>query len=243
MITGVPVGPAMNPFDDTKQALFQQQRQIYRTMVDQNYLFHREAYETLREVLIAQRAPFRFLDIGCGDASETIRALEGTRVSHFRGIDLSRAALEIARETLKSLDCPVALEQGDFAGVLRERPEPADIAWIGLSLHHFESPDKLAVMREIRGILGDRGLLLIYEDTSPDGEDREGWLRRWDEEKPAWSAHTPEEWDITFHHVSSADHPETVSGWRELGREARFNSVRELFVAPSNLLRLYCFGP
>jgi hypothetical protein len=29
-------------------------------------------------------------------------------------------------------------------------------------------------------------LLLIYEPARPDGEDRAGWMRRWDERQPAY---------------------------------------------------------
>jgi hypothetical protein len=43
-------------------------------------------------------------------------------------------------------------------------------------------------------------------------------------------------------HVHAADFPETVSGRHELGREAGFGAVREVFVAPSDLLRMYRFG-
>ena len=53
--------------DPSAQAVFQQQWQIYRTMVDHNYLFHREVYGWLRRILVDEaRQPFRFVDVGCG---------------------------------------------------------------------------------------------------------------------------------------------------------------------------------
>ena len=42
-------------------------------------------------------------------------------------------------------------------------------------------------------------------------------------------------------HVHAADFPETDATWHALGREAGFARVRELFAAPSDLFRLYCF--
>jgi hypothetical protein len=51
-----------------------------------------------------------------------------------------------------------------------------DVAWIGFSLHHLLGPAKLEIMREVRSVVGDRGLFLIYETASPDGEDRDAWL-------------------------------------------------------------------
>jgi hypothetical protein len=47
----------------------------------------------------------------------------------------------------------------------------------------------------MRSVVGDRGFFLIYENASPDGEDRDDWLRRWDDQKPWWTALAPEEWD------------------------------------------------
>ena len=37
------------------------------------------------------------------------------------------------------------------------------------------------------------------------------------------------------------DFPETTSQWESLGREAGFGRVRELFVSPTDLFRMYCF--
>jgi hypothetical protein len=184
---------------------------------------------------------FWFLDIACGDACATADALRGTRVAHYHGIDLCRAALNLAADALTTLGCPIMLDQCDFAEALRDWSQPVDVAWIGLSLHHLAAPAKLSLMRKIRAIVGGHGLFLIYESASPDGEDRTAWLRRHDSQKPFWTALTPEEWNAITAHVHTADFPETTSRWRSLGREAGFSRVRQLFVAPSNLFRMYCF--
>jgi ubiquinone/menaquinone biosynthesis C-methylase UbiE len=224
------------------QSLFQQKWQIYRKVVESNYLFHREAYGWLHRILVDEvDRPFRFLDIACGDASATVGALKATRIAHYHGIDLCGEALVLASKTLGAIPCPATFDECDFVEALLDRPEPADIVWIGLSLHHLLTPAKLALMRKVRRIVGDRGLLLIYENTSPDGEDRDAWLFRWDLQKPSWTALTPEEWDAITTHVHSADFPETVSQWNLLGHEAGFGKVRELFVSPTDLFRVYCF--
>lgn len=228
--------------DQPALALFRQQWQLYRKVVDNNYLFHREAYGQLHRILAEEVVqPFRFFDIACGDASATVEALRGTRVAYYHGIDLSQSALDLARKAVETLDCPVRLDQRDFVEALRDRPEPAHVVWIGLSLHHLFAPAKLDLMREIRRVVGDRGLFLIYENASPDGEDRDAWLRRWDRQKPSWTALTPEEWDTATAHVRAADFPEMTSRWHSLGHEAGFCQIREVFVAPTDLFRMYCF--
>jgi SAM-dependent methyltransferase len=221
--------------------LFEREWLIYRKFIDNNYTFHREAYGELRRVLVDEAVqPFRFLDIAC-DASMTARALSGTRVAHYHGIDLSEAALQLARSALAGLNCPVILERRDYVEALRDIREPMDVVWIGYSLHHLDAPAKLALMRDIRGVLADGGLFLMCEPTSPDGEDRSAWLRRYERlNQPLWAAMTPEEWDAVIAHVRAADFPETSSRWHTLGREAGFSDVREVFVAPDDLHRMYC---
>jgi len=234
--------PTENMVEEPSLALFQRQWKLYRKVVDNNYLFHCEAYAQLHQILVDESSrPFRFLDIACGDALATAGALKGTRVAHYHGIDLCEAALKLAANALTTLGCPIVLDQRDFVEALQDWSQPVDIAWIGLSLHHLPAPAKLTLMRRIRGIVGGHGLFLIYEDTSPDDEDRAAWLRRWDRQKPSWTALTLEEWEAITAHVHTADFPETISRWHSLGREAEFSQVRQLFVAPSNLFRMYCF--
>jgi SAM-dependent methyltransferase len=228
--------------EEPSLGLFRRQWKLYRKVVDNNYLFHREAYAQLHRILVDEAVgPFRFLDIACGDSRATAGALKGTRVAHYHGIDLSQAALNLAANALATLRCPIKLEQGDFVEALRAWSQPVDVVWIGLSLHHLMTPAKLTLMRKIRRMVGEYGLFLIYEDASPDGEDRAAWLSRHDRQKPSWTALTLEEWESITAHVHTADFPETTSQWHSLGREAGFSQVRQLFVAPSNLFRMYCF--
>ena len=229
--------------DEPAAALFQQQWQLYRKFVDYNLIYHREAYGELHRILVDEVArPFRFLDIACGDASATADALKGTQVAHYHGIDLSQAALDLASKNLEALACPATLEHRDFVAALRDRPEPADVAWIGFSLHHLLGPAKLEFMREVRSVVGDRGLFLIYENAAPDGEDCDAYLLRWERQnRPLWTALTPEEYEAMKAHVHAFDFPETTSRWHSLAHEAGFSRVRELFVAPTDLFRMYCF--
>jgi ubiquinone/menaquinone biosynthesis C-methylase UbiE len=115
-----------------------------------------------------------------------------------------------------------------------------EVSWapcISLSAHL-----PLEFMREVRSVVGDRGLFLIYETASPDGEDRDAWLLRWvRQNQPLWTALTLEEYEGMRDHVRAYDFPETTSRWHSLGREAGFGRVRELFVAPTDFFRMYCF--
>jgi SAM-dependent methyltransferase len=160
---------------EASSALFQNEWSTYRKVVENNYMFHREAYRCLRKILLDEvNFPFHFLDIACGDASASAEALKGTSVRHYCGVDLSKPALSLAEDALKVLACPVVLKQCDFVEALYDWNDPVEVVWIGQSLHHLLTPVKLALMREVRRIIGENGLFLIWEPTSPDGEDRQG---------------------------------------------------------------------
>ncbi len=235
--------PTASTADASTVALFQQDWKLYRKMVDNNFLFHREAYGRLHRLLVEDMPrPFRFLDIACGDASASIGALRETQIAHYHGIDFSGAALELAGKALRELNCKVKLEQRDFLDAFHGRTGSEDVVFIGLSLHHLRKPEKLSFMKQIRNSLAESGLFVIYENTSPDGEDRASWMKRWDLQKPFWTAYSDDEWNAMAAHVHAADFPETDATWHALGRDAGFSSVRGLFAAPGDLFRMYCFA-
>jgi SAM-dependent methyltransferase len=234
--------PNEAPEREASATVFQQEWRVYRKMVDHDYLFHRRAYWRLHEVLM-EEAPrrFRFLDLACGDATASVEALRGTEVASYCGVDLSDEALRFASRAVAQLPCPATLQERDFAEALATTQEPADVIWIGLCLHHLRSGAKLEVMRAARRLVDKGGMLLVYENASPDGEYRDGWLQRWDRQETDWTALEPHEWSRIRAHVHACDFPETVSDWCALGREAGFPSMIELFVAPTNLFRLLSF--
>jgi ubiquinone/menaquinone biosynthesis C-methylase UbiE len=236
-------GLAASVLDEQAMGLFRRQWEVYRKLVENDYLFHAEASRVLHRVLLGEAAkPFRFLDLACGDAGAIVRALKGTQIAHYHGVDLAKPALDLARRNLDTLGCELELEEGDFIEAMRARPEPADVVWIGLSLHHLATADKRTLMGEIRSVLGEGGLFLIYEPTMPDGEGRDRYLERCDRLcRSLWTALTPAEYEAVMTHIRTSDLPETVSSWIALGREAGFSAVQELYKAPTDLLRLFCY--
>ena len=105
----------------------------------------------LHDTLKAIHLPFAFLDIAGGDAGQIKHALAGTEVNHYQGIDLSEPALELAAKNLKCVSFAVELDHRDFVEALEGRPEPADAAWCGLSIHHLSTEGKLELLTAIHG--------------------------------------------------------------------------------------------
>src|SRR5262245_43643960 len=69
-------------------------------LVDIDALAHQEVGTILHRVLAAVAKPFAFLDIACGDAGQMRKALAGTKVRHYHGVDLSEPALKLAAKNL-----------------------------------------------------------------------------------------------------------------------------------------------
>jgi hypothetical protein len=217
---------------------FQKQWATCQKMVDTDSLSHKEVSKILHAALAARGAPTAFLDIACGDASQMKTALAGVDISHYHGIDLSGPALELAAKNLAAMPFPVDLDEEDFIEALTKRPEPADVAWCSLSIHHLQTEGKLDLLRAIRENTGD--FLMIYEPTRADGETREGYLERFRHiNRPAWTFFSPDEWAQIDHHVTTSDYPEPAATWVELGREAGFGQAKQLFLDRTGFYGLY----
>lgn len=238
-------GPASPVVDEQAMETFRHQWQAYSKLVDNDYFSHQAVRAVLHQELVAEiNRPFRFLDLACGDARLTVAALQGTSVSHYHGIDLSAPALALAGQTVEALACPAELEEGDFVAAMRERPEPADVVWIGLSLHHLQTADKQVLMSAVRSVLHDDGRFLIFEPVRREGETRAAFLDRFEQTNAStWTALTPDERAAIMAHVRAADFPEPPSVWEQLGRDAGFSRARDLFTDPTDVFRVFCYAP
>ena len=217
---------------------FQKQWATYQKMVDSDWLSHKEVGAILHEGLARLPKPFDFLDIACGDAGQMKAALEGTKARHYRGIDLSEPALELAAKNLTGAPFEVELDDGDLVDVLTNHPEPTDVAWCSLSIHHLSTDGKRKLLKAICD--ATRDTLMIYEPTRAEGEDRPSYLERFARvNRPAWALLSAEEWDQIYHHVSTCDLPEPAATWLELGREAGFSKASQIFLDPTGFYGLY----
>jgi SAM-dependent methyltransferase len=237
--------PAGAVRDTAAMDIFRHQWELYRKFLKYDYLANAGAYAALHRFLTDDIArPFRLVDLACGDASGIVTALAGTAIDHYRGVDLAEPALALAQHNLEALPCKVELERADFSEAMRNRPQPDDIVWISLSLHHLHTADKLALMRDVRAGIEPNGAFLVYEPTRRDGEDRSGYLDRFEGiGRREWTALTPEEFLDGMKHVRTCDLPETVSDWHMLGREAGFSVTAELYKSRNDLFRMFLYRP
>lgn len=94
-------------------------------------------------------------------------------------------------------------------------------------------------MREVFQAIGQDGAFLIYEPARNDGEGRPAFMDRFEEiGRRDWTTLSDEEFKEAINHVRTCDLPETLSDWEELGREAGFSGVTDLYMSSDGLFRL-----
>ena len=161
----------------SNQEVFAKGLATYQKLVAGNYFFHRQAYDVLHEVLLNEaKDGFVFADLACGAAPFSAAALAGTGVARYVGVDISKPALDVAKEMLAPLTCPIELRCQDFVDAMDAWEGQLDVVWIGMSLHHLRTSEKRAFIGKVERLLPRNGLFLIWEPTCLEGEDREGWV-------------------------------------------------------------------
>jgi SAM-dependent methyltransferase len=212
---------------------FFDQWHLYKKVVALNYLHHREAYAAVAGALDRYVRPFRFLDLGAGDASWTCRVLQGRPVRRYEAVDLSPVALDLARQNFAGAGCETVFTTGDFCDTLRSGGDAQDVIFIGLSFHHLPLPDKAAMLPVIRTRLAEGGSFLCYEPIKAEGETREQVLERWWRDVlQTWTDLTADELSAIQDHVFNNDYPESCEAYERIARESGFTETRILYRDP-----------
>ena len=111
----------------------------------------------------------RVLDAGCGQGAPVLREL--TAAAAATGIDISRAQLELAAESVPD----AALAQGDMAA-LPFRDDAFDAVTAYHSLIHVPQGQHQGVIDEFARVLTDDGRLLVSEGPAEWTGENPNWL-------------------------------------------------------------------
>lgn len=230
------------------QEFFSQQWRLYQKVLANNYMGHRELYKVLHDRLVTFRqTPFKMLDLGCGDACFIARALEGTAIAAYTGIDLSEVALEIARENLAAIPAEITLIPGDFSECLSKRvtkeSERFDLIFTSFALHHLNLAQKEAIVDRIADLLAVDGRFILIDVIRSPGENREPYIDRYlDNVRRDWSLLEAREVTMVEDHMRSSDFPETQETWVKFAGKYGLTQFKCLYQDPLNTTQILCFS-
>jgi SAM-dependent methyltransferase len=218
---------------------------LYRSIVDANWMCHREIFGAVRSsVFLRHPGAFTLLDLGCGDASFIKGTFENTGLWAYTGVDASAAALEKAREELAGARFQVELREGDMLAALKDGSEGqaklVDVILASYSVHHLPIAEKRRFFKLAFSKLEPGGTLLYADVFRRDGEMRDEYLDTYVEMmREAWIGLAPETLAGAIGHVRERDYPETVPRVCEIVHRAGFrDEPRELFRDGSGFHRL-----
>lgn len=205
---------------------------IYDQVLDHNYMFHREIYQDVRQVIAHRYAarPFAVLDLGCGSARHLAQALNGHVMTRYLGYDLSEAALAYAARNLAPWGAAVELRQGDLLEGLQAQQESFDLVFSSFALHHLTAADKAVFFQRAYRQLKEQGLLLLV-DVMREEDERElqphldrycDWLRS------DWKTLAPKALDLLCDHIQNNDLPELPSELAAMATRAGFGEPVEI---------------
>ncbi len=232
---------------NTDNQFFNDQWQLYQKVLKNNYMGHKEIYEVLHNFLVNHfQKPFSLLDLGCGDASFTTQALLNTSISSYKGIDLSEAALEIARCNLELIPCEKTFIKGDISTdvnqLVNKQDYSFDAVMISFALHHLSLEEKDSVISQISHLLKSNGMLIIIDVIRLEEEERETYIKRYlNHVRKDWSLISSQEYSMIENHISTCDFPETQNTLSEIARKHNFNRVECLYQDSLDTTQLLCF--
>lgn len=227
--------------EDISTEIFIKNWTIYRKIIEKDNMSHKAGYSILKDILLSERdRHFSFLDLACGDAYYSSHILKDTKATRYTGIDLSTQALRFAEQNLKNTGLRFSLIEADFQDFDNFIEEKPDVIWVGFSVHHLDTTNKLEFMKKVQENLSDGGIFLLYEPIFIEGENRGLYFERFKETfQKHWKGLTKEEGQSLLEHVRESEKPETTENWIKLGKEAGFDNAEKVFSEHTGLYEIF----
>ncbi|HMP84932.1 MAG TPA: class I SAM-dependent methyltransferase, partial [Verrucomicrobiota bacterium] len=163
---------------DARTELFRSSWSLYDTVIERNYMFHRQIHDCVRCALRERWAGngYRLLDLGCGNARLLADTLSVVPPARYLGVDLSRTALDEAAAQLKALPSVELREQEMLACALEAPPSSFDVAYSSFAAHHLTAEDKRRLFGAVAESLASDGEFLLVDVVRGENQTRDAYL-------------------------------------------------------------------
>lgn len=202
---------------------------LYDLITEHNYMFHREIYEEINNLLISHNksGQYNLLDLGCGNARYLAPCLKQSPPARYSGVDLSEAALAQARKYLSSVPASISLTHEDMLAAVESTKEKWDVVFTGFALHHLAIEDKSRFFYAVNRCLSENGWLILVDVIREENQSRENYIKNYLEfMRQKWTEVPPDRLEEACKHVHDHDYPEPLSSLREMTKKAGLNTCR-----------------
>ena len=206
---------------------FDRQWDLYQRAIGADILGHKEMFSLLDSFLTSRFAdrPFRFADLGCGDASAVLNTLRTKNVAHYIGVDAAEDLIEKAEEILRPLHCEKTLICENMQTMIGRLPRPIDAIFCSYSLHHLQQADKTKFIQDCYEALNSPGYFILVDGVAMDQETREQWLDRLENRfRTMVPDFTPADTAEIMQHPRTYDYPETIAQFRSIAGKSPWSS-------------------
>lgn len=221
----------MSDTSPTAHSFFVDTWHVYSKIVAHNYMFHRELYRELTQMLQqACQRPISLLDLGCGDARFIAPVLHSLQLTRYCGVDLSEIALAQAADNLAPLPCPCKFYCVDMLTHLQQPTDTMyDVIFSSFALHHLNAADKAAFFDSCRKQLSVGGMLVLIDVARDEDQPLPAYLDAYCGRMASdWTALEPAERAFAITHVRNNDQPDSVSTLARMALQAGFSNVEAI---------------
>jgi len=226
------VNSVSNHSMDERTALFQKSWEVYRSVIDGNWMFHREIYATIADLLDREYSnrPLDMLDLGCGDAGAISHWLNRQPALSYTGVDAAGEVLAMIPERVSGLRELVLITSAmeDFLRTCENRYE---VVLCSYALHHLSGEGKREFVSNVKRCLKPGGIFILVDVLRNEGESRDeavaSYVRMMQTE---WTSIYPEHLTLACEHVVEHDFPETFEVIAGMGDVAGFAPPMHLAV-------------
>lgn len=227
--------------EDLSTKIFVKNWSIYRKIIENDNMSHKAGYSVLKQIILDEiPGPFSFVDLACGDAHYSSKILAETNVKTYTGLDISEQALSFARDNFSGSQIEASFIRADFINFAEHIEKGADVIWVGFSVHHLDTKQKLEFMSNVREVLADGGIVMLYEPILLESEDLRHYYSRFKKTfDKYWKGLDSEESEYLLEHVRETERPETTHDWIALGKEAGFSTAERVFSERTGLYEIF----